>query len=111
VLADARRRLLNCGGGAVEAGRRLGLADGADIRVIEFGNQLPRQYLLVDDYLVAPPPDRRAFTTADMLLITCLAWAVSYRVPVTAACRAYMERITSRQAYRASVSANRPRAE
>jgi hypothetical protein len=40
VLADARRRLLNCGGGAVEAGRRLGLADGADIRVIEFGNQL-----------------------------------------------------------------------
>ena len=48
------------------------------------------------------------FTTADMLLTTCLTWAVSYRVPVTAACLAYMERITSRPAYRASVAANRP---
>ena len=41
------------------------------------------------------------FTTADMLLTTCLTWAVSYRLPVTAACHAYMERITSRPAYRA----------
>ena len=51
----------------------------------------------------------RRFTTADMLLTTCLTWAVNYRVPVTAACLAYMERITSRLAYRASVAANRPR--
>jgi len=49
------------------------------------------------------------FTTADMLLTTCLTWAVNYRVPVTAACLAYMERITSRQAYHASIAANRPR--
>jgi glutathione S-transferase len=49
------------------------------------------------------------FTTADMLLTTCLTWAVSYRVPVTAACLTYMERITSRPAYHASVEANRPR--
>jgi glutathione S-transferase len=49
------------------------------------------------------------FTTADMLLTTCLTWAVSYRVPVTAACLAYMETITSRPAYHASVKANRPR--
>ena len=48
------------------------------------------------------------FTTADMLLTTCLTWAVSYRVPVTAACLAYMERITSRPAYHAGVAANRP---
>jgi glutathione S-transferase len=48
------------------------------------------------------------FTTADLLLTTCLTWAVSYRVPVTEACHAYMERITSRQAYRASVAANTP---
>jgi glutathione S-transferase len=27
-------------------------------------------------------------STADLLLATCLAWAVGYRVPVTAACRA-----------------------
>jgi glutathione S-transferase len=47
-------------------------------------------------------------TTADMLLTTCLTWAVSYRVPITAACHAYMERITSRPAYRASVAANTP---
>jgi glutathione S-transferase len=38
------------------------------------------------------------FTTADLLLTTCLTWAVSYRVPVTAACLSYMERITSRKA-------------
>ena len=49
-------------------------------------------------------------TTADILLTTCLTWAVSYRVPVTTACHAYMERITSRQSYRASVAANTPRA-
>ena len=49
------------------------------------------------------------FTTADILLTTCLTWAVSYRVPVTAACLAYMERIISRPAYHASVAANRPR--
>ena len=49
------------------------------------------------------------FTTADMLLTTCLTWAVSYRVPVTAACLTYMERVTSRPAYHASVEANRPR--
>jgi glutathione S-transferase len=48
-------------------------------------------------------------TTADMLLTTCLTWAVNYRVPVTAACLAYMETITSRPAYHASVEANRPR--
>jgi len=49
-------------------------------------------------------------TTADMLLTTCLTWAVNYRVPVTAACLNYMERITSRPAYHASVAANTPRA-
>src|SRR5258708_9939139 len=48
-------------------------------------------------------------TTADMLLTTCLAWAVSYHVPVTAACHAYSERITARPTYRAAVAANTPR--
>ncbi len=50
------------------------------------------------------------FTTADMLLTTCLTWAVNYRVSVTEACLAYMERITSRPAYHASVAANTPKA-
>ena len=49
------------------------------------------------------------FTTADMLLTTCLTWAVDYRLPVTAACLAYMKRITSRPAYRTSVAANTPK--
>jgi glutathione S-transferase len=48
-------------------------------------------------------------TTADILLTTCLAWAVSYRVPITPACQAYLERITSRPAYGASLAANQPR--
>jgi glutathione S-transferase len=52
----------------------------------------------------------KRFTTADMLLATCLTWAVSYRVPVTAACLAYMERITSRAAYDAGIAANTPKA-
>src|SRR6266481_3040203 len=50
------------------------------------------------------------FTTADMLLTTCLTWAMNYQVPVTAACLAYMERITSRGAYHVSLAANTPRA-
>ena len=48
-------------------------------------------------------------TTADKLLTTCLAWAVGYRVPATAACHAYLERITARPTYRAAVAANTPR--
>ena len=48
------------------------------------------------------------FTSMDILLTTCLAWAVSYQVPVTAACHAYLERITSRPAYRAGLAANTP---
>jgi glutathione S-transferase len=47
-------------------------------------------------------------TTADMLLTTCLAWAAGYQVPITPACHAYMNRITSRPAYRAAVAANTP---
>jgi glutathione S-transferase len=51
----------------------------------------------------------RLTTTAEILLTTCLAWAVSYRVPITSACRAYRERITSRPAYRAAFAGNQPR--
>jgi glutathione S-transferase len=48
------------------------------------------------------------FTTADMLLTTCLTWAVDYGVPVTPACLAYAERITAQPGYLAAVAANRP---
>jgi glutathione S-transferase len=50
------------------------------------------------------------FTTADMLLATCLTWAVDYRLPVTPACLAHMECITAREAYRAAKAANNPKA-
>jgi glutathione S-transferase len=49
------------------------------------------------------------FSTADILLTTCLTWAADYGVPVTPACLAYAERITSRPAYRAALTANQPR--
>jgi glutathione S-transferase len=48
-------------------------------------------------------------TTPDILDTICLAWAVSYGVPITAACHAYLERITSRPGYRAGLAANAPR--
>ena len=55
-------------------------------------------------FLVGP-----RLTTADILFATCLTWAVSYGVPVTAACLRYLERIISRPAYREAASANAPR--
>jgi glutathione S-transferase len=48
------------------------------------------------------------FTTADILLTTCLSWAVDYGVPVTPACLAYAGRITARPGYLAAIAANRP---
>lgn len=48
------------------------------------------------------------FTTADMLLTTCLDWAVDYGVPVTPACLAYAARIGTRPAHVAAMAANRP---
>jgi glutathione S-transferase len=48
------------------------------------------------------------FTTADILLTTCLTWAVDYKVPVTDSCLAYMAQMTARPAYRTSLAANHP---
>jgi glutathione S-transferase len=48
-------------------------------------------------------------TIADMLLTTCLDWAVGYGVAITSACHAYMERITSRPAYGTAAATNTPR--
>jgi glutathione S-transferase len=50
------------------------------------------------------------FTSADMLLTTCLTWAVNYGVPVSAqCCRDYVARITARPAYQMALEANLPR--
>jgi glutathione S-transferase len=46
------------------------------------------------------------FTTADILLTTCLTWAIALDVPVYDSCQAYLERSTSRDAYRTALIAN-----
>ena len=46
------------------------------------------------------------FTTADILLTTCLTDAIMRDVPVYDSCYAYLERITSREAYRKALAAN-----
>jgi glutathione S-transferase len=46
------------------------------------------------------------FTTADILLATCLTWANMRDVPIHEGCRAYLDRVTSREAYREAAAAN-----
>jgi glutathione S-transferase len=53
------------------------------------------QYLMGDD-----------FTTADMLLTTCLTWATALQIPVPDRCRAYVERVTARDTYKSAFAAN-----
>lgn len=48
------------------------------------------------------------FTTADLLLATCLVWAVDYGVGIPSELEPYLARITDRPAYRASMIANTP---
>jgi glutathione S-transferase len=46
------------------------------------------------------------FTAADMLLATCINWAVRYGVPVADKVVAYNQRITMRPAYKSAVESN-----
>lgn len=48
------------------------------------------------------------FTTADILLTTCLISAVAYKFSVHDSCLAYLERTTARDAYRSGFAANHP---
>jgi glutathione S-transferase len=48
------------------------------------------------------------FSSADMLLTTCLTWAVNYGVPVPPLCTDYTARITQRPAYQAALRTNQP---
>jgi glutathione S-transferase len=59
-----------------------------------------RRYLMGDD-----------FTTADILLGTCLAWAVKLEVPVCESGQAYLGRVTARAAYPKALAANAVRPE
>jgi glutathione S-transferase len=46
------------------------------------------------------------FTTADILLTTCLTWAIDYGVGICDSAVPYLERVTSRAGYRAAERAN-----
>ena len=54
-----------------------------------------RRYLMSDE-----------FTSADILLATCLAWALRLQVPVCESCLAYLDRVTARDAYPGALAAN-----
>jgi glutathione S-transferase len=71
-----------------------------------FQNQLGHVVQALGDgrqYLVAG-----RFSSADMLLTTCLVWAVNYGVPVPELCTDYVGRIAERPAYQAALRANVP---
>ena len=46
------------------------------------------------------------FTGADILLTTCLTWAMRQDVPLHDSCRVYLDRVTSREAYQTAAAAN-----
>jgi glutathione S-transferase len=48
------------------------------------------------------------FTTADLLLTTCLIWARSYGIELDPVIADYMDRMTARPAYQAAAIANTP---
>src|ERR1700689_866251 len=48
------------------------------------------------------------FTSADILLTTCLDWAILYGVGICDNARPYLERIHRRQAYQLGTAANKP---
>lgn len=49
------------------------------------------------------------FTTADILLTTCLTWAVDYGVGICESAEPYLARTTAREAYLAGEEANLPK--
>jgi len=67
------------------------------MRSVERALEDGRPYLLND-----------RFSAADMLLSTCVTWAVRYGVPVADAVVAYNAGITAREAYARAVESNRP---
>ncbi len=46
------------------------------------------------------------FTTADILLTTCLTWAIDYEVGICESAVSYLERTTERPAYLAASKLN-----
>ncbi len=65
------------------------------LRHVEVALNDGRSYLMGDQ-----------FTTADILLTTCLTWAVDYGVGISDVAVPYLERIESREGYQAASQAN-----
>jgi glutathione S-transferase len=49
------------------------------------------------------------FTTADMILTTCLTWAIDYGVGICDSARPYLERTKGRPAHQRAAAANTPK--
>ena len=49
------------------------------------------------------------FTSADILLTTCLTWAIDYGVGICDSAQPYLERMLSRPAYKSASEANKAR--
>ena len=69
-----------------------------------------KQLRFVDTALVDGRPyllgDR--FTSADILLMSCLTWAINYGVGVCDSARPYIDRVAARPAYQRALVANQP---
>ncbi|MBR0893793.1 glutathione S-transferase family protein [Bradyrhizobium tropiciagri] len=65
------------------------------LRHVEVALSDGRKYLMGDQ-----------FTSADILLTTCLVWAIDYGVGVCDVAAPYLDRVTARPAYRESVAVN-----
>jgi len=50
------------------------------------------------------------FTTADIILTTCLIWAIDYGVGICDSAQPYLERTKARSAYQRAAAANTPKA-
>src|SRR5258708_31727225 len=67
------------------------------LRHVEVALADGRQFLMGD-----------SFTSADILLTTCLDWAIAYGVGICDNAQPYLERIQARQAYQLAKAANVP---
>ena len=67
------------------------------LRHVEVALSDGRQFLMGD-----------RFTSADILLTTCLDWAIAYGVGICDNARPYLERIQARPAYQRAKAANVP---
>jgi glutathione S-transferase len=72
-----------------------------------FRHQLRHVDLALSDGRTYLMGDR--FTTADIILTTCLTWAIDYGVEICNSAVPYLERTKSRPAYQFAAAANTPR--